>query len=123
MSVSLADPARIAGYHAHVYYDPGTRAAAEALRQVLGERFPVQLGRWHDEKVGPHLKSSYQVAFATAIFPQIVPWLMLNRGGLSILVHPLTGDELADHAQFALWLGPQLGLNLDALRQAEGPAH
>lgn len=123
MADDLADPARITGYHAHVYYDPGTRAGAEALRRALEQRFPVQLGRWHDKLVGPHLKSSYQVAFAAEVFPQIVPWLMLNRQGLSILVHPLTGDELADHAHFALWLGQQLGLNLDALRAENGPPH
>ena len=30
-------------------------------------------------------------------FPDIVPWLMLNRRGLTVFVHPETGDNLADH--------------------------
>jgi DOPA 4,5-dioxygenase len=57
----------------------------------------------------------YQVAFSTGEFARLLPWLMLNRGNLSILVHPLTGDDYEDHAHLALWLGPQQSLLLDRL--------
>ncbi|HZT19229.1 MAG TPA: DOPA 4,5-dioxygenase family protein [Dongiaceae bacterium] len=110
------DIARIQGYHAHVYYDPATRAQAEGLREAIGAAFDVKLGRWHDRPVGPHPRSMYQVAFAVPEFPRLVPWLMLNRAGLSVLVHPLTGDDYADHARFALWLGAPLPLDLESLR-------
>lgn len=122
MSGSFADTARIEGYHAHVYYDAATRPRAETLRSALGERFTVQLGRWHDVPVGPHPSAMYQVAFAVAEFPRLVPWLMLNREGLSILVHPLTGDDYEDHARFALWLGAPLPLKLEMLRRGAGQA-
>jgi aromatic ring-cleaving dioxygenase len=109
------DPARIEGFHAHVYYDPVTRPVAERLREAIGAGFTVQLGRWHDKPVGPHPISMYQVAFAVAEFPRLVPWLMLNRESLSILVHPLTGNDYDDHAHHALWLGQPLPLRLDQL--------
>jgi aromatic ring-cleaving dioxygenase len=118
MTEAFADIAGIEGYHAHVYYDAPTRSVAERLRQALGERFAVRLGRWHDVPVGPHPGAMYQVAFDVAEFPRLVPWLMLNRDRLSVLIHPLTGDDYEDHARFALWLGTPLPLRLEMLRRA-----
>jgi len=105
----------ITGYHAHVYYDAASRAEAAALREGIGARFKAVLGRWHDNPVGPHPTSMYQVAFPVEELPRLVPWLMLNRGELVILVHPLTGDDYEDHAHHALWLGAKLPLKLETL--------
>jgi aromatic ring-cleaving dioxygenase len=118
MADDFVDIAGIAGYHAHIYYDDATRTLAERLRQALGEAFDVQLGRWHDLPVGPHPSAMYQVAFAVAEFPRLVPWLMLNRAGLSVLVHPLTGEDFEDHAHHAVWLGTPLPLQLHVLRRS-----
>jgi DOPA 4,5-dioxygenase len=106
----------ITGYHAHVYYDAGSKAAAAELRDAIEARFDVRLGRWHDRPVGPHPSWSYQIAFAPALFAEIVPWLALNRGDLTIFLHPETGNVVPDHRDHALWLGDKAELNLDALK-------
>ena len=107
----------IPSYHAHVYYDDASRPAAARLREAIEERFEVRMGRWRDEPVGPHPGPMYQVAFAAEIFPAIVPWLMLNRRGLTVFVHPETGDDLADHRDHALWMGKMLSLDLAAFER------
>ena len=116
-SASAADPASISHYHAHIYYDPAaTRERATRLRDRVAANFPdARLGRWHDELIGPHLRSMYQVEFPTAMLGSFLPWLMLNRDGLAVLVHPETGDALRDHTEHAAWLGEKLPLRLDVL--------
>ena len=120
MKVS-SDDSGIESYHAHVYYSgAAAREAAAWLRQALEERFEVAMGNWHDQPIGPHPLPMYQVTFSTGEFPKVVPWLMLNHGQLSILIHPNTEDSYRDHAEHALWLGTQRELRLDILRSLLG---
>lgn len=112
----MASEPRITGYHAHVYFDAATREPARRLREGLAARFPVTLGRWFEQPVGPHPRWMYQVVFAPEQFGALVPYLALNRHGLDILVHPETGDDLADHTAHALWLGRPVDLDLKVLR-------
>jgi DOPA 4,5-dioxygenase len=110
MTVQTLDSIR--SYHAHIYFDgTGQRRTAELLRAEIAERFSVRLGRWHDRLVGPHTRPMYQISFAAAEYPRLVPWLMLNRRGLAVLVHPNTGRPKADHLEHALWLGAILSVN------------
>lgn len=111
----------ITSYHAHIYWrSPEERARALELRQWLGERFGVAMGRVHDRAVGPHTSPMYQVAFTTDVFPRLVPWLMLNRSTLSVLIHPNTGRARDDHLRHALWLGEPLALREEVLPNEPG---
>jgi aromatic ring-cleaving dioxygenase len=105
----------VAHYHVHVYYDPAkTRGRAERLRDRVAAEFPqAKLGRWHDELVGPHPQSMYQIAFPSRILKNFVPFLMLNRDGLTILLHPETGDDYTDHTAHAAWFGAVLPLRIE----------
>jgi len=110
--------ADIKDWHAHVYFaDAAQKERALKLREMIGAAFDTRLGRVHDVPVGPHPIAMYQVHFANAVFPTLVPWLALNRDGLAVLVHPNTEDEVADHSDHAIWMGQVLPLNLDVLRK------
>jgi DOPA 4,5-dioxygenase len=113
-------PQAISEYHAHVYYHPRrTRGRAERLRERVTAEFPqARLGRWHDELVGPHSQSMYQIAFPAGMLASFLPWLMLNRDGLTVLLHPETGDDYRDHTAHAAWLGAVLKLRLEAFKNA-----
>lgn len=111
-----ADPGTIDGWHVHVYFDGPSRPAAERLREAIGAAFPdAVLGRWHDVPVGPHPQAMYQVAFAPALLPGLLPFIALNREGLTVLVHPETGRQKADHTDHALWMGAVLPLDVSRL--------
>jgi Dopa 4,5-dioxygenase family len=51
------DPATaIESWHAHIYFDASTRNAAWVLREVIVTTLagPMELGRFHEQPVGPH---------------------------------------------------------------------
>lgn len=106
----------VKGYHAHVYYDAETKPKAEQLRAALAGKFKVEPGAMSDEPRGPHPISQFAVIFETPEFQHVVPWLMLNRDGLDVLVHPLTESSYDDHSKNALWLGTPVPMKFDILR-------
>lgn len=115
----MIDPARITDYHAHIYYDAVSRDRAAELRAMIEARFTVKMGRWHDVPVGPHPSAMYQVAFAPDQFPTLAPFLMMNRMGLTILLHPESGRPRDDHTLHAMWMGQVLPLNSGMLREMD----
>jgi aromatic ring-cleaving dioxygenase len=109
------EPARITDYHIHVYYDPESRDRAAQLREWVEERFTVRMGRWHDVPVGPHVQAMYQIQFMPELFPTLVPFVMMNRMGLTILLHPESGRPRDDHTINATWMGAVLPVKTDVL--------
>ncbi len=113
------DVAEIKDYHAHIYYDQASKDRAATLRQWVEERFAgqVRMGSWHDEPVGPHVQAMYQIAFAPELLPTLAPFLMLNRMGLTILLHPQSGRPRDDHTLNAVWMGGVLPVKTAVLRE------
>jgi DOPA 4,5-dioxygenase len=99
-------------YHAHVYFEQETLAFATALCERAGEKFDLNIGRIHQQNVGPHPKWSCQITFSARHFDTLIPWLELNRGKLTVLIHALSGNALEDHTTYAYWLGDSAELDL-----------
>ena len=113
------DTAQIKDWHAHVYFDVASRESAWALRERIETHFDINMGRFHEKPVGPHPRFSYQVHFRNDQLAPLLSWLALNRGDLTVFVHPNTGEDLEDHRDRAIWLGQQVPLILDVLKKKD----
>ena len=83
-----------APYHAHIYYSPDERSAAERLRaQFQASGGIMFVGQMVDRGVGPHPIPQYEVHFPERSRPAGVE--AIEQSGLRALVHPLTADDLA----------------------------
>ena len=91
-------------HHAHVYFGAASAAQPAALCEAAGARFGLP--------VGSHPLGSCQISFGREDFEALIPWLETHRGGLTVLVHGVTGDDLADHTDHAVWLGEPALLDL-----------
>jgi len=103
-----------APYHAHIYFTPEERTAAEELRELF-QADPASLfvGRMVDGRTGPHPVPQYEVHFLKRSLDDILA--MIHASGLRALVHPLTDDDVADHTTLARWIGSPLELDLTRL--------
>ena len=106
-------------YHAHVYFDAGSRESATELRTRVEQQFTVRIGPLREGPAGPHLFPQYSIAFDAVQFSTFVPFLMMNRMGLTLLVHPLSGRSRDDHTLNAMWAGEVLPVDLAFLREAD----
>lgn len=73
-----------------------------------------------DYPIGPHPIGMFEAHVKTPNeFGAIVSWLVINRGPLSVLVHPNTTPEDVerDHFERATWIGKALPLNGEILAQ------
>ncbi len=103
----------IQAFHAHVYYESSTCEQVSILCHEAGKRFDISIGRMHKQPVGPHPKWSCQLAFKPELFAEVIPWLALNRNGLTVFIHPDTGNDLKDHTEYTMWMGQMEQLNLE----------
>lgn len=102
----------VLGYHSHVYYDAQTLAQAKALCEAAAQRFDLTMGRMHERPVGPHPDWSCQLSYASELLNEVLPWLATHRNGLVIFTHILSGDDLRDHRDYAIWMGAVRPLDL-----------
>jgi|TARA_B110000261_G_scaffold156638_1_gene190779 aromatic ring-cleaving dioxygenase len=103
-------------YHAHIYFDEQSKALALILCEMIKAKFSLHVGTFHQRLVGPHTRWSCQISFGPQDFEEFIPWLDQHRLYLSILLHPLSGNDYSDHTKYCYWLGEPEPLLLDKLQ-------
>lgn len=113
-------------FDVHVYYnhyDDEQTSFARALRERIRREFPeLRIYKFWDRPVGPHLLAMFEVnIFTPAQFGAFVSWLAIERGPLSVLIHPNTeagdAEEERNHTQRAIWMGERLPLKTSVLNK------
>ena len=129
MKKQFNEVASVKGYHIHIYFESGkaSETAARELAETINAVFSSEVEGVHKiGKAGPHAHENYGVHVSKEGFGKIVPWLQLNSQGLSILIHPDTGDDLKDHLEASMWLGTPVNYNMaffDKLKaRSKGPS-
>jgi DOPA 4,5-dioxygenase len=125
-------------YHLHVYFhDVRTQAIAFAFRAAVIDAVNckdfiaivdgITLPRLNKtppsvnlKPVGPHPCGSFEVWVPQEHLSGLLSLAMALRNGLSMLLHPLSSNELQDHTKNAIWLGKPLSLGLDNLKDRPG---
>jgi aromatic ring-cleaving dioxygenase len=103
-----------APYHAHIYFSPDERSAAEELRSLFrADPGILFVGQTTNGQAGPHPIPQYEVHFLKRSVNHVSS--MIRASGLRALVHPLTHDDLADHTTLAEWFGVPVDLDLTTL--------
>ncbi|KAL2043024.1 hypothetical protein N7G274_004083 [Stereocaulon virgatum] len=116
------DKGKKGGFDVHVYFyqenKTQSKFAHDLWRRIRHEFPELRIyGVW-DKPIGPHPVGMFEVnVFTPAQFGAFIAWLVINRGPLSALVHPNTGDDERDHTQRAIWMGDRIPLDLSIFRQ------
>jgi len=107
---SMRDIRDIKGFHFHVYYSNDSREKARELFNYFGSN-----AHWYDKPIGPHTQPMFVVEETPSHMEDVYKFMILNRGDLSVLIHPITKNELEDHTTSVGWLGKPVPLDLDWL--------
>jgi aromatic ring-cleaving dioxygenase len=101
-------------FHSHIYYTPEVKPKALNLQKKIKDNFAstVRCSGLHDQLMGPHPFWMFEADFKSDLFLDMIDFLIEHRDGLSILIHPLSGNAVLDHTDYALFLGRKEKLNI-----------
>jgi DOPA 4,5-dioxygenase len=111
-------------WHFHIYFhqknEKERQAALELQDAVLrlrrdGAFLVVPLRNVYFEPMGPHPVGSIGIWCPSESFVSLFSYVCMNRGELSVLVHPITKEEMKDHVTRSAWIGPPFPLDLSEL--------
>eukprot|EP00747_Dinoflagellata_sp_TGD_P065610 gnl/TRDRNA2_/TRDRNA2_154429_c1_seq1.p1 gnl/TRDRNA2_/TRDRNA2_154429_c1~~gnl/TRDRNA2_/TRDRNA2_154429_c1_seq1.p1 ORF type:complete len:219 (-),score=32.18 gnl/TRDRNA2_/TRDRNA2_154429_c1_seq1:210-806(-) len=122
-------------YHFHVLFwqRPNSSQHVQGALRVLDEfkmAFAGILGRpcdgfFHQERlclyevdyaaVGPFVTPQWAAFVPRELYAQVMPWIMQNRAGYDVLMHPNSGCVVDDHRNWSAWAGQSWQLDLEIL--------
>lgn len=105
-------------YHFHLYFSPEQFDLASEIANKLATTFKVPVGRVWDRPVGPHPVNSCQITVKREQFEEIAAWLLKNRQGLDVFIHPEGDDDLVDHRDHIMWIGRSYEIKLDIFKES-----
>ena len=126
----VCDPARpslapVLSYHAHIQFMPNNNASvstAKAVHAAFVKRFfpsavayctadfhQRELCIWQSDPclgpIGPFATAQWAAFIPLARVGEVSGWLLQQRQGLSVLIHPNTGCNELDHSTWPMWMG------------------
>lgn len=103
------------GYHIHFYCDVEQIPLCREIREKLLQEVPEieGAGSVRNAPIGPHPVPMFEAWFGNPSLDPVLRWAMENRRGLSVMIHPISGDDLVDHRDHSIWLGKPLPLRLE----------
>ncbi|MCI5059461.1 MAG: DOPA 4,5-dioxygenase family protein [Alphaproteobacteria bacterium] len=111
---------KIQEHHIHIYHEPETdsKETAQQVADKLSALFKGYVIKTSSgEASGPHLKPNFLVHVQPEILGEVVSWLQFNHQGLSIAIHPKTGNGLTDHRDHSIWFGKQIGYSTEFMEK------
>jgi DOPA 4,5-dioxygenase len=100
-------------YHIHVYFTAAQKDDALRIRSLIETHYPtLRLGRVFDRPIGPHPAGSFEIDVPDGQFDAVRAFLDANNTNLSMMIHPVTGDDIDDHNHdHVQWIGPAVEIN------------
>lgn len=93
--------------------------------QELSETFLAgcRLNRINYNPISTNIIGSFETCCNASAIVQAQSFFMKNHGNLSVLLHPLTRNEILDYTTRAMWLGKDMPLDISLLREDIGPGY
>jgi len=112
-------------YHFHTYFHQNNRNECKNVQELYNKitkfrdngYFTIVPGRLNMDPVGPHAIGSFETWVPIEYFAKTYDFFLKNRGEFSVLIHPLTINELNDHTSDVAWIGFPVPLDISPLKE------
>ena len=114
----------IQAFHFHTYFLQENRVKVhevKELRELISKEIATgglrncSLNHLNLGPRGPHPIGSFETCCNVSSLDAATSFFMKNHGKFSVLLHPLTKQQLKDHTERAMWIGLPMPLDVEIL--------